>query len=161
MQSQNRHPTNSMKRQEGAALIIAVVALLMVAAIGMSALQHTQEESTAGARSRNAAHTLQAADAGIQFAIARLAQTPPKLDAFSIGIDGVTVDSRTRGDGTPQNLDQADMGEPPEGYAINVGSDSSFAGRVFEVNITATAPTGAVAELEARFSRMESGGGTY
>lgn len=153
-------PTPS-RRQQGVALIIAVVALLMVAMIGINALEHSQEESTSGGRSRNASHTLHVADAGVQLGIARLAQTPPNLNAFSVNLDGATVESRTRTQGSPQNLEQEAMSSPPDGFAINVGSDSSFAGRVYQVNVTATSGTGAVAEIEARFSRLESGGSTY
>jgi Tfp pilus assembly protein PilX len=149
------------RRQEGAALIVAVVTLLMVAMIGINALKSSQEESTSGGRARNATHTLHVADAGVQFAVARLAQTPPNLSAFSVNVDGATVQSRARSQGSPQNLVQEAMSSPPEGFAINVGSDSSFAGRVYQVNVTATSGTGSVAEVEARFSRLDSGGSAY
>lgn len=149
------------RREQGAALIIAVIVLLMVALLGVNALDRTQQESTSGARQRNSTHTLEAADAGVQFAIARLGQTPANLAAFSVSVDGATVESRARSDSTPQPLLQDDAGSPPDGFAINVGSDASFSGRVFQVNVTATSPTGAVSELEARVSRLESGGSAY
>jgi Tfp pilus assembly protein PilX len=148
------------RREQGAALIVAVVTLLMAAMIAVNSMQHTQEESTSGARSRNTARTLQAADAGVEFAIARLSQSPPNLTAFSVNVDGTTVESRARSEATPQPLIQDNAGAPPEGYSMNVGSGSGFAGSVYLVNITATNGSSA-AQLEVRFSSLEPGGASY
>lgn len=156
MKIETRHD----KRQQGAALIVAVVTLLMAAMIAVNAMKHTQEESTGGARGRNTARTLHAADAGVEFAIARLSQSPPDLSAFSVDVDGTTVESRQRSVGAPQPMVQDNAGAPPEGYSINVGSGSGFAGSVYLVNITAINGSSA-AELEVRFSRLESGGAAY
>ncbi|MGH0031894.1 MAG: pilus assembly PilX family protein [Myxococcota bacterium] len=156
----NADARHDRKREQGAALIVAVVTLLMAAMIAVNAMQHSQEESTAGARARNTARTVHAADAGVEFAIARLSESPPNLNPFSINVDGTTVESRPRSQATPQPLVQDNAGAPPEGYSINVGSGSGFAGSVYLVNVTATNGSSA-AELEVRFSRLESGGAAY
>lgn len=150
----------STKRRQGAALIVAVIALLMAATIAIHAMQSTQKESTAGARARNTTRTLEAADAGVQFAIARLSQSPPNLNAFSVDVDGTTVQSRSRSQATPQNLVQETAGAPPDGFSINVGTDSGFAGSVYKVSITG-ANGSSTSELEVRFSRLEAGGSAY
>jgi hypothetical protein len=101
-----------------------------------------------------------AADAGVELAIARLSQSPPNLNAFTVNVDGTTVESRTRSDTSPQPLVQETAGAPPDGFAINVGSDTGFGGQVYKVSVTGQNGS-SVAELEVRFSRLEAGGTAY
>ena len=151
------------KREQGVALVVTVVTLVIATMIGLTALQHTQEESTAGGRARATARTLHAADAGVQFAMGRLAQSPPYLNAFSLTLaNGLTVESRTRTQGTPQNIAQVTTGgsSAPEGYAINIGADSGVSNHIYRVSVTATAGS-AAAELETSISKPIAEGSSY
>lgn len=143
----------SEKREQGMALLLSAVILMLVSMLAFSALQHSEQESTSGARSRSSMRTVYAADAGVELALSRLTQSPPDLSAFSVGLaNGATVESRTRTQGSPQVLGQAGLGEPAEGYSLNVGAGVSQVSRIFLVNVTATGG-GSTAELEARLSR--------
>ena len=141
------------KWQQGMALLLATVVLMLVSMLAFNAMQHSEQESASGARSRATMRTIYAADAGIELALSRLTQSPPDLSAFSVGLaNGATVQSRTRTQGSPQVLGQAGIGAPSEGYSLNIGSGVSNVSRVFLVNVTATG-SGSTAELEARLSR--------
>jgi Tfp pilus assembly protein PilX len=151
---------NDAHRQDGIAILVTTVALLLVAMIGLTSLEHTQEESTSAGRSRNYARTLHAADAGIEFARSRLGQTPPNLTAFDLTLlDGAQVASRQRDQGSAQVLNEVGVGGTTEGYALNSGA-ASMSNRIYQVNVTGTAGS-AVAELEARFAVAEPGSTSY
>ena len=147
-------------RQDGIAILVTTVALLLVAMIGLTSLEHTREESTSGGRSRNVARTLHAADAGIQFARSRLSQSPPNLNSFSLAmLDGAEVESRQRDQGSPQVLTDMGVGGTADGYALN-GGTASVSNRIYQVNVTGTAGS-AVVEVEARFAVEEPGSASY
>lgn len=149
----------TVRREQGIALLVTVVTLLIATMIGLTALQQTQEESTAGGRARATARTLQAADAGIQFAVSRLSASPPNLNAFSLNLaNGVTVESRKRTQGSAQDItEEVGGGSPPEGYAINIGGGTGVTNRLYRVTVTATGGP-AVAEIETLIGRPEAGG---
>ena len=152
---------NRVKREGGTALLVTAIMILMVSLLALTSLRHTEEESTASARSRAAQRTLAAADAGVEFALNRIQQFPPNLNAFSVALsDGVDVESRTREESTAQSLPQVGLGESPEGYSLNVGSDAGYISRVFRVDVTAFTGT-ATAEVQAKLSRLEAGAGGY
>ena len=152
--------TIGTRRQDGIAILVTTVALLLVAMIGLTSLEHTREESTSGGRSRNVARTLHAADAGIEFARSRLSQTPPNLNAFTLAmLDGAQVESRQRDDGSPQTLTEVGIGGTAEGYALNSGV-ASINNRIYQVNVTGTAGS-AVVEVEARFAVAEPATSSY
>lgn len=155
-----QHRTQGSKRQDGLAVLITTVALLIVAMIGLTSLEHSREESTSGGRSRNVARTLHAADAGIEFAQSRLSQAPPNLNAFSLGmLDGAQVESRQRAQGSAQVLNEIGIGGTAEGYALNTGA-GSISNRIYQANVTGTAGT-AVVEVEARFAVAEPSTASY
>lgn len=149
------------RRQEGIALLVTVTMLVIATMIGLTALQQTQEESTAGGRQRASARTLHAADAGVEFAISRLSQATPVTTGFTLDIEGATVQTRRRTQGSQQNISQLGAGGAADGYAINIGGGTTATNLVFMVNITATSG-GSVAEIETLVSRPEvTSGGTY
>ena len=74
------------KREQGMALLLSAVILMLVSMLAFSALQHSEQEATSGARSRSSLRTIYAADAGIELALSRLTQSPPDLSAFSVGL---------------------------------------------------------------------------
>ena len=67
-----------LQGERGIALLMAVVMLLLISAIGVSSLQHAQQEATGGGRSRHHARTLHAADGLLQVVIQQLAQDNPE-----------------------------------------------------------------------------------
>ncbi|MGI9540004.1 MAG: hypothetical protein ACR2N6_07645 [Miltoncostaeaceae bacterium] len=147
-------------RQDGIAILVTTVALLLVAMIGLTSLEHTREESTSGGRSRNVTRTLHAADAGIEFARSRLSQSPPNLNSFSLAmLDGAAVESRQRDQGSPQVLTEIGVGGTTDGYALNSGS-ASINNRIYQANVTGTAGS-AVVEVEARFAVEEPATSSY
>ncbi len=118
--------------EQGVALIITVLMLSLVGAIAIAAIEHSGEELASGGRTRASTRTLHAANAGIEFALNRLAQSPPNTDAFDITLpNGVNVQSRSRDDAGPQPI-------------VSVASE------LFLVNVTATAPDGSTAEIEIK-----------
>ena len=143
------------KRQAGAALMITSLVLMVASLLGFAAIRNSEQESTAGARSRSTTRSLYGADAGIQLARGRLLESPPNLTAFSVNlVDGVTLESRTRTQTNPVDLDQIGIGSGGEGFSVNVGSSSKYVSRVFHINVTSTGG-GSTAEVEARLSRIE------
>jgi hypothetical protein len=156
------HPSRAnAKRTQGVAILVTTVALLLVAMIGLTSLEHTREESTSGGRSRNTTRTLHAADAGVHFAQHRLSESPPNLNAFSLNLlDGAQAESRTRSQGSPQNLSEIGTGGASEGFVLNIGDSGAINKRIYQVNVTGTAGA-AVVEVEARFAVSEAGTGAY
>ncbi len=148
------------EREQGLALLVTMFILFLIAAIAMTSIRHSGEEAAGSGRTRAAMRALYAADAGIQFAINRIAQSPPQLDAFDITVPGNRqVQSRTRSDAGPLPIAQTGTGAPPEGYSINVGS--GYVNELFRVNVTAEGQDLGVAQLEAKMARLTAGGGSY
>ncbi len=136
------------------ALLLTSVILMLVSMLAFSAIRHSEKESTSSARSRNTMRTMYTADAGIQLSLARLAQTPPNLNAFDVTLaGGANLQSRTRTQTSPQDLGQTGIGAPEEGWDLNVGRGVTFVNRIYLVNVTASQGT-STAEIEAKLSRM-------
>jgi hypothetical protein len=147
-------------REEGVALMISVLVLLLVSAMAISAIEHSGEERAAGARLRSAARTLYAADAGIQIVMNRLAQSPPNPNAIDVTLSGgVSVQSRERNDTAPMDFSSEGPGPPPPGFQLNIGS--GFSSAIYLANVTAVAPDGSATELETKLGTLDTGGGGY
>ena len=149
-------PTRDPNRhRQGAALLVTALIMVAVGMLAFTAIRHSEQESTGGARSRATTRSLYAADAGLQLARSRLRESPPNLTSFDIDLaEGANVQSRTRTDGSPQDLNQVGIGAPAEGYALNVGAGASYVNRVYLVAVTSTSG-GSTAELEAKLNRTE------
>jgi Tfp pilus assembly protein PilX len=144
------------RAERGSALLVTVLVLLLVGMLALNSLKDAEQEATAGGRSRAASRTLYAADAGIQLALTRMAQSPPNLNSFDVDLaDGANVQSRERTDGAPKDIQQVSLGTAQEGYALNVEGGATSISKVYQVNVTATYTNAAVAELEARLNRTE------
>jgi Tfp pilus assembly protein PilX len=150
------HIRRASKREAGAALMITALVMMVVSLLGFAAIRNSEQESTAGARSRATTRSLYAADAGVQLALSRLTQSPPKLTAFSVNlVDGVNLESRTRTQTNPVDLDQVGQAiGGQEGFSVNVGAGSKYVSRIFQVNVTSTGGGGSTTEVEARLSRI-------
>jgi hypothetical protein len=153
MDSGDEFRNRDTRRQEGAALLVSAVVLSLMSVIAFAAIRHSEQESTSSGRSRAASRAIYAADAGVQLALVRLAETPPDLDPISENLtDGALLESRTRTQGAAQNLGQIGVRLGAEGYSINIGANVANVTRVFRVNVTADS-AGSVAEVEAKLSR--------
>jgi hypothetical protein len=124
--------------------------LLLLTAIGVAAVDHSGQESAGRGRTRAAMQVLYAADAGIEFARSRIAQNDPSAIDFTLP-GGITVQSRRRSVTGAQVLPPATATVGGVGYSLLVGT--SGGGQVFLVNITATGPNSAAAEIEAKIAR--------
>jgi type II secretory pathway component PulK len=147
------------KREEGIALITAVLILIIVATVAVSALKGSEEELRAGGRSRSTMSSFYAAEAGIDYAENRV-RPPRDLTAFGFTLsDGTTVQSRKREVGTPQDIVDDGLGNPPAGYSINIGS--GFQNELFNLNVTASKPGSPTSEIEVKVGLLTTNAGAY
>ncbi len=150
-----------LAEEQGIALILAVLLLLLVTALAVAAIHHVAGEVSVAGSARRAARMLHAADGGLQVAINQIAQPTPDLTPFTHALEGgdVTVRSGTRTDAVAQPIIAAGSGPPPDGYQINLGS--GFRSRLYTANVTSLYRSGASTELEGKFGRLEIGNGGY
>ena len=147
----------SVRRQDGIALLIAVLLLLLVSAIGIAAIEHSGGELASGGRARSSTVAFYGADAGLNVAINQLAQEPADLTPLNTTLsDGTLVQSGTRTDTVPQPLVKGGTGLPPEGYSLN--ANSGYVSRRYRAQVTGRSTGGSAAELEAQFKKLEVGG---
>jgi hypothetical protein len=151
----------ALNAEDGLALILAVLLLLLGTGIGVAAIYHAGGEFSLTGSTRRAARMLYAADGGIQVAINQIAQPSPDLTPFNLTLEGgdVTIRSGTRADTSPQPLILDGSGPPPDGFSINIGA--GFRTRLFRANVTSLYRSGATAELEGKFGRLQMGHGGY
>ena len=149
--------------EPGVAMILTILLLLLITGIGIAAVEHAGNESILSGSSRRWTRTFFAADAGIQMALSQIAQSPPDLTQFTFQLENGAMDVRSgsRSDIGPQPIESVGVGAPPDGYSINVGS--GFQSRLYKANATAevTSAQTATVELEAKFAKLDSGGGGY
>jgi hypothetical protein len=165
-----------MREERGMALLIAVVLLLLMSALGISALQHAQDEASNSGRSRRKDATLYAAEAGLSMVQTRLlanwgAATPTAftIDEPALVTDGfgnaIEVRSGTPADGdTAQAVDVGGSGssEPPDGFMVNLGNQGAQSFRPVRADIVAEDATEGMVHLQAQYRIHEgSGGGSY
>lgn len=161
----NRLDAARPRHDDGVALLIAVVLLLMVSAIGLNALQNAQSEGSAGGRSVRKASTFYAADAVLD--AVRL-QLDPSGSQYVVPVNqaldledssGSTIAART---GTAENA----AATPPQavGYGtadgdqLNIGAANSYVRSIYRVDAVAEDPAGGRVELQAQFSVREGAG---
>lgn len=160
--------------ESGMALLIAIVLLLLMSALGLTALQHAQDEATASGRARRKDATLYAAEAGLALAqetlISNWGGADPStftIDQPSLVRDGfsnpIAVRSGRPENAAPQPISPGGSGNttPPNGFMLNGGP--SFA--AVPVNIVATDLTNGMVHLQAQYRVLlgssGSGGGSY
>jgi Tfp pilus assembly protein PilX len=150
--------------QHGVALLIAVVLLLMISALGLTALQSAQDEATGSARGRRKTMTLYAADSGLKLVEDQLSdstiQYPNRnpVTTSSVMEDqwGGTTAIRTGEASNPvaQPIDRVGKGNV-EGFSLSMNSAGSFSYGIYRTGIVATDNTGGVVELQAQYSVNE------
>ena len=134
--------------------MIVTFALTIMSFLALSGLRNSDREALTASRSRNTTRTLAAADAGLQLALGRLAQSPPDLNAFDVDLaDGANVQSRGRSDTAPQDLKEVGSSQSgQEGYGMAIGGSIGGINRIYLVATTATTG-GSTVELEAKLTR--------
>jgi hypothetical protein len=138
-------------------MIVAVLILLLVSLLGIAAIEHAGEEDSVTGRTRDASRTFYAADSGTQLIVANLSQEPSILSPFTLNFaDNTTARSGARSDPSPQPIEKTGVGEPPEGYALNIGA--GFATEVFLGTVTAFSPGGSSAEIESKYWKLRPSG---
>lgn len=164
-----------LRDERGAALLIAVVLLLLMSALGITALQHAQDEAAASGRSRRKDATLYAAEAGLAKAQSSLFAgydsptgfaSPFTIDDPALVNDGfgnpIAVRSGQPGSALAESIDatSAPTGEPPDGYQINGGGGYQF--KAVRADIVATDAGNGTVHLQAQYRLYGgSGGGMY
>jgi Tfp pilus assembly protein PilX len=156
--------TQSIRDEAGIALLIAVVLLLMVSALGLTALQSAQDEATGSARGRRKVMTLYAADSGLRLVEDQLAdstiQYPNRNPVVNSSVMedqwGGTTSIRTGEASNPvaQPIQRLGKGNV-EGYQLNVNSAGSYTYGIYRTGLVATDNTGGVVELQAQYSVNE------
>jgi len=171
--------TRAAKAEDGMALLIAVIVLLLMSALGLAALQHASDEASGSGRSRRKDATLYAADSGLKLLQVRLLtnfvaspnMTPVSLDEPTLIKDGYGNSIAIRS-GSPENggLPAAPAAVGPsagpsqhaEGYMINTGGQGTQSFKPARADVTALDVANGMVHLQAQFTVLDvSGGGGY
>ena len=59
----------------------------------------------------------------------------------------------------PAPIESVGTGAPPDGYSINL--NTGFQSRLYKARVVAQGQANAQVELEAKFAKLDSGGGGY
>jgi hypothetical protein len=152
---------NAGDGERGVALLLTILTLLLVSALGISALNRAQDERTSSSTSRRKITNVAAAEAALKLVERQLAaaqsgaapaSTPIDIPAFVTEMGGLSTRIRTGtvGDGAAQQI-------VPIGLAADKSGDLRV-GRgaaprlIYRVNVVASHPTGANVQLQAQFS---------
>lgn len=176
------YPFISRKRaaeEHGLALLVTVMLLLLISAIGLTALNHAQSENMVAGSSRRKLTTLYAADALLNVVASQLANPtvsgpaivpvdrPQFLPVYSNvdasgggGTTGLFTSART---GTidnmaPQPIDRIGTADPGDGEDIRVGAGAPIARGVYRVSVVANEPGGGNVQLQAQYVVLEGPG---
>ncbi len=157
-------------REEGVALIITVLLLMMVSAIGLSALQHAGDESTASASSRRKLATMYAADAAINVLADRLRNGQASSPTFTQPMDEQTFMLTKSGLPIAVRTGTADNAVPMPirkvgsaagvGGQFNIGAAATQSYGIYRVSVVATDPGGGRTQIQAQF-RVPEGSANY
>jgi len=170
-------PTRSepLRDERGMALLIAVVLLLLMSALGISALQHAQDEASSSGRARRKDATLYAGEAGLSLVQSRLlanwgiaTPTAFTIDEPSLVTDGygnpIAVRSGQPNNAVAESVNIGGSGStaPPDGFMVNLGNQGAQSFRPVRADIVATDASAGMVHLQAQYRIHEgSGGGSY
>ncbi len=152
--------------QAGIALLIAVILMLMISAIGLSALQSAGGEASANGRSARKLTTFFAADSGMSVVMQQLDTTLTKAQyADSVILDDTQFMQNSMGGFTEVRTGTVDnataqpvtriRGIAPKGGALNVNSPNSFILGIYRADVLATDPVGGRVELQVQLAVNE------
>jgi hypothetical protein len=158
---------SARRREEGAALLVAVMMLVLMGMIGLAALDTvTQDRSIAGFQNR-ARVAFYAAEAGVGTGknLVRTAGDRPVKPALATTNLG---DTSTYPYGQPSFRGDPDFADPvryvrdgppwAQGGDVRVGKQK-LVHTLWQVNVEGDTPDGAMARLEAMVTKLLSGGG--
>ncbi len=172
--------TRAARDESGMALLIAVVVLLLMSALGLSALQHAGSEAVGSGTSRRKDATLYAAESGLSMLQVRLlnnywgsaSMSPVTLDEATLVEDAVGNPIHVVS-GSPTNgtipSPAATIGasasgktEHSSGFTLNIGSQAAQTFRPVRADVTALDVANGMVHLQAQYRVHEgSGGGSY
>ncbi len=152
------------RNEDGVALLIAVILMLMISAIGLSALQSASSESSSGGRSARKVRTFFAAEAALGIVMDRLDTTAslyPDVAAMdeqqfmqSPGGGFTKVRTGTTDNDVPQEIRLVGHSRQ-KGGALNVNSPNTYTFGIYRADVVATDPAGGNVELQAQLSVSE------
>jgi len=167
--------------QSGMALLLTVLVLLMVSAIGISALNRAGDENAIASSSRRKLTTLQAAEAGLKLISDRFQPVPgqatvsvpaplnePNMivdhSGFATAVRSGTIESsvpsqitrvgQTRDSGISENGEAA-----ASELRISGGGSGTGYRFIYRVEVVATDPGGGNVQLQSQFSVRDTTGG--
>ncbi len=164
-----RHPMiRDLRSESGIALLVAVVLMLMVSAIALSALNRARQETVGSSADRRKIATLLAADSALSVVQNRLlTDTSPSPDTspiedlnFILADNGLATSMRTGEIGTSAALPILKVGSTVrEGGQMNIGGAATFSYGVYRTGVVASDPAGGSVQLNAQFIVLEGGAG--
>jgi Tfp pilus assembly protein PilX len=170
-----RSGSERLRDERGMALLIAVVLLLLMSALGITALQHAQTEASASGRSRRKDATLYAGEAGLSMVQQRLlsnwggaTMSPFTIDEDSLVTDGFGNPIAVR-TGRPENAAAESIGgagtgraEAADGFMLNLGNQGAQSFSAIRADVVATDTGDGMVHLQAQYRLHEgAGGGSY
>lgn len=160
-----RRPYEDERRDEaGIALLIAVILMLLISAIGLSALQSASGEASAGGRSARKLRTFFAAESAMSVVMQRL-DTSTRQYPDITAIDEQQFVQNQYGGFTQVRTGTSDNAVPQDirlvghtrqkGGALNVNAANTFTFGIYRTDVVATDANGGRVELQAQLSVTE------
>jgi hypothetical protein len=149
------HRNHSAKGQEGSALILSLLIMILLFFMGAALLALSETERAIAKNDQWSEGAFQAAESAVQVAVDQLPMDPigtqPPVPDTSLG-DSYVFRSGGRDDTTPQPPEM--VGElPATGYSVSEGTPYNPDGyvlRVYEVHGTGSGPKNAEREVEVQ-----------
>jgi Na+-transporting methylmalonyl-CoA/oxaloacetate decarboxylase gamma subunit len=141
-----------IRKQEGVALVIALLMLLVLTLIGIGSITTTNFETSISGNERVRADAFYAAEAGIQVAINQVPDNTNAIPRTPVKEDSFYWSGGAKDEGSPKSL--TSLGLYPK-----AGFDSSWAFTRFQLNMTGKF-LGATKEIEAQVSYGPFNAGT-
>ena len=165
-----RHTTAARRPGEaGLALLLSVIILLLISAVGLSALQSAQGEATAGGRTARKLRTFFAADGALSLVRDQLHIgdtqypdiTPLSDSQFVQSSAGFYTEVRTgtANNAAPQVIQFVGRARR-DGDQLNLNTGNTFSFGIYRTDLVATDPVGGRVELQAQY-RVSEGSDTY
>lgn len=164
-----KHPiVRDLRDESGIALLVAVMLMLMVSAVALSALDRARQENLGSTAGRRKVATLIAADAGLRLVEEQLINgagstpdTAPIADTAFISFgNGLATSFRTGEIGSSAALPILKVGSTvKEGGQLNVGGAGTFSYGVYRAGVVASDPGGASVQLNAQWVVLDGSAG--
>ena len=142
---------NRIKNQEGVALVIALIILLVLTLIGISSISTTVYEASISGNERVGTAAFYASDAGIQHGVNKLPDTSP-IPSTALGSESYYW-SGSPGD---KNSPTSSMAL---GKHLRAGFDTNWEFKRFQINASGESYS-AIKEIEVQVSYGPTGAGT-